>query len=69
MVSELVIQTRNLNKKYRGRYAVNNLNLEIAKGEIYGFLGPNGLVRLQRSVCCLDSYVHLKVASIYSAKT
>ncbi|GAB6992148.1 ABC transporter ATP-binding protein [Paenibacillus pini] len=41
-MSELVIQTRNLNKKYRGRYAVNNLNLEIAKGEIYGFLGPNG---------------------------
>ncbi|WP_425281294.1 ABC transporter ATP-binding protein [Paenibacillus cellulositrophicus] len=42
IVSELVIQTRNLNKKYRGRYAVRNLDLEIAKGEIYGFLGPNG---------------------------
>lgn len=42
MMSELVIQTRNLNKRYRGRSAVSNLNLEIAKGEIYGFLGPNG---------------------------
>ncbi|OAB45370.1 ABC transporter ATP-binding protein [Paenibacillus glacialis] len=41
-MSELVIQTRNLNKRYRGRSAVSNLNLEIAKGEIYGFLGPNG---------------------------
>jgi len=42
MMSELVIQTSNLKKRYRGRAAVSNLNLEIAKGEIYGFLGPNG---------------------------
>ncbi|WP_339323168.1 ABC transporter ATP-binding protein [Paenibacillus sp. FSL W8-0194] len=39
---ELVIETKDLNKKYRGRYAVRNLNLEIGRGEIYGFLGPNG---------------------------
>nr|WP_232243026.1 ABC transporter ATP-binding protein [Paenibacillus sp. GSMTC-2017] len=31
-----------LGKRYKGRYAVSNLNLKIAKGEIYGFLGPNG---------------------------
>lgn len=36
---ELVIETKDLNKKYRGRYAVRNLNLEIGRGEIYGFLG------------------------------
>jgi len=42
MMSELVIQTRNLYKRYRGRLAVSNLNLEIPKGDIYGFLGPNG---------------------------
>ncbi|MEC0368357.1 ABC transporter ATP-binding protein [Paenibacillus chibensis] len=41
-MSELVIQTKDLNKKYGGRYAVRHLNLEIARGEIYGFLGPNG---------------------------
>jgi ABC-type multidrug transport system ATPase subunit len=41
-VSEMIIQTKNLTKKYRGRAAVNGLNLEIAKGDIYGFLGPNG---------------------------
>jgi len=41
-VRELVIETKDLNKKYRGRYAVRNLNLEIGRGEIYGFLGPNG---------------------------
>ncbi|GGH35630.1 ABC transporter ATP-binding protein [Paenibacillus segetis] len=41
-MSEMIIQTKNLTKKYRGRAAVNGLNLEIAKGDIYGFLGPNG---------------------------
>jgi len=41
-VSEMIIQTEGLTKKYRGRYAVDHLNLEIAKGDIYGFLGPNG---------------------------
>ncbi|MEG6587375.1 ABC transporter ATP-binding protein [Paenibacillus barengoltzii] len=41
-MSEMIIQTEGLTKKYRGRYAVDHLNLEITKGDIYGFLGPNG---------------------------
>ena len=41
-MSEMIIQTEGLTKKYRGRYAVDHLNLEIAKADIYGFLGPNG---------------------------
>ncbi|MNP07756.1 putative ABC transporter ATP-binding protein YxlF [compost metagenome] len=41
-MNELIIQTQELTKKYRGRYAVDHLNLEITKGDIYGFLGPNG---------------------------
>lgn len=41
-VKEWIIETRGLGKRYKGRYAVSNLNLQIAKGEIYGFLGPNG---------------------------
>lgn len=41
-MSEMIIQTEGLTKTYRGRYAVDHLNLEIAKGDIYGFLGPNG---------------------------
>lgn len=42
MNHEMIIQTKDLTKKYRGRPAVDHLNLEIAKGDIYGFLGPNG---------------------------
>ncbi|MFP4977132.1 ABC transporter ATP-binding protein [Paenibacillus sp. CN-4] len=41
-MSEIVIETSALTKQYRGRAAVDNLNLNIRQGEIYGFLGPNG---------------------------
>ncbi len=42
MSSEVTVETRNLTKKYNGLVAVDNLNLSIRKGEIYGLLGPNG---------------------------
>ena len=39
-----MIEIKNLSKTYaKGKIkAVNNLNLDIRKGEIFGFLGPNG---------------------------
>ncbi len=39
---EVVLRLNNLTKQYGKRLAVNNLNLEIRRGEIFGFLGPNG---------------------------
>ena len=36
------IETTALTKRYGGTVAVENLNLEIPGGSIYGFLGPNG---------------------------
>src|SRR5438552_16143023 len=39
---EVVLRTRNLSKQYGKRLAVNNLDLEVYRGEIFGFLGPNG---------------------------
>jgi len=41
-VKEWIIETSGLSKRYKGRYAVSNLNLKIGRGEIFGFLGPNG---------------------------
>jgi len=38
----LIVETKNLCKYYNGVKAVDNLNLRINQGEIYGFLGPNG---------------------------
>ena len=37
-----VIRTQNLSKVYGTKAAVNNLNLEIKEGEVFGLLGPNG---------------------------
>ena len=37
-----VIQIRNLSKHYGQRPAVDNLSLNVRRGEIFGFLGPNG---------------------------
>ena len=39
---EYIIQTQNLTKKYKNDTVVNNLNLKIKEGEIYGLLGQNG---------------------------
>ncbi len=42
MNSNPVIICENLSKSYGSTRAVDNLNLEIRQGEIFGFLGPNG---------------------------
>src|SRR5574341_792045 len=39
---EPVIETRELTKRYGSQVAVNRLNLQVGRGEIFGFLGPNG---------------------------
>ena len=36
------IETKNLTKRYKDKLAVNNLNLEIKKGELFSLLGVNG---------------------------
>ncbi|MFQ6102328.1 MAG: ABC transporter ATP-binding protein [Anaerolineae bacterium] len=40
--SNLVIKTENLTHKFRDLLAVDHLNLEIKRGEIFGLLGPDG---------------------------
>jgi len=37
-----VVETSRLTKRYRDLVAVNDLNLKVEEGEIFGFLGPNG---------------------------
>jgi len=42
MDKQLLIETENLCKSFRGRRIVDGINLKVEEGEIYGFLGPNG---------------------------
>ena len=37
-----VLKTTGLSKSFGKRFAVRNLDIEVLRGDIYGFLGPNG---------------------------
>ncbi len=38
----VAIQTNDLTKRYGTHVAVSNVNLEVRRGEVFGYLGPNG---------------------------
>lgn len=42
MNSEQVIEVRGLTKKFGSLTAVDNLDLNVYRGDVFGFLGPNG---------------------------
>ena len=42
MTNEKIIEVKNLTKKFGSFVANDNLNFEVNKGEIFGFLGANG---------------------------
>ena len=37
-----MIRTRGLTRRFNGRLAVEDLDLQVEKGEVFGYLGPNG---------------------------
>src|SRR6195256_6945658 len=37
-----MIETRDLTKKYGDLYAIKSINLNLQKGDVFGFIGPNG---------------------------
>lgn len=41
-MSPVIIETKNLTRAFGTKTVVDNINLAIEEGEIYGFLGPNG---------------------------
>ena len=41
-MKDVILKTYNITKKYGNQIAVNNVNMKIKKGEIYGFIGQNG---------------------------
>jgi ABC-2 type transport system ATP-binding protein len=41
-MNDLVLETKGLTKHYGDFVAVDNLNLSVKPGEVFGLLGPNG---------------------------
>lgn len=41
-MSEIICQTIDLNKKYKKISILNNINIKVRRGEIYGLIGENG---------------------------
>ena len=39
---DYIMETVGLRKAYKGNIVVDNVNIHIPKGAIYGFVGPNG---------------------------
>jgi ABC-type multidrug transport system ATPase subunit len=41
-MSDIILRTTNLGKLYKKRWAAQDINLEVRRGDVFGFLGPNG---------------------------
>jgi len=67
------LQIQQLNKNFPGKKVLNNINLDIKKGRIYGLLGPNdsgkttllriisGLIKPSQGLLTIDSFEPSKV--------
>ena len=53
-MAEKIIEVRGLTKKYEDLVAVDNLDLDLYKGEILGLLGPNGSGKSTTIACILS---------------
>ena len=41
-MTEYILETKRLTKKFKDQIAVNNVSLSIKKNSVFGLLGPNG---------------------------
>ncbi len=48
------IEVKNLVKRYKEVLALDHFNLEVAEGEIFGLLGPNGSGKTTTINCILS---------------
>src|SRR5437868_9011328 len=54
MTAPLALEVRGLNKFYGDVHALRGVDLEVRRGEIFGFLGPNGSGKTTTIRCLLD---------------
>lgn len=59
-----MLKINNLNKYYKNNLGVENVNLELAKGEIFGFIGPNGAGK-STTIKCVLNFLNKNKGKIY----
>ena len=64
---EMMLQTQNLCKYFKKQKAVNNVSLNIEKGQTYGLLGPNGAAK-STTFTMLTGMMKLTAGKIYFDK-
>jgi ABC-2 type transport system ATP-binding protein len=57
------VEIKNFTKKYGNNTAVDNISLDIKKGEFFGFLGPNGAGKTS-TISCITGTSRFKEGSI-----
>ena len=62
-MSDLAIDARGLTKNYKGARGITNVDLEVHRGESYGFLGPNGAGKTTFIRLCLG-LLHAQSGSV-----
>ncbi|MBR4145026.1 MAG: ATP-binding cassette domain-containing protein, partial [Lachnospiraceae bacterium] len=53
-MSETVVEVKNIVKRYKELIALDNFNMKIEKGEVFGLLGPNGSGKTTTINCILS---------------
>ena len=61
---EKIIDVKNVTKKYGKIVGIDNLSIEINKGEVLGFIGPNGAGKSTTIKCIMD-LININDGSIY----
>ena len=49
-----MLKIENLTKYYKNNLGVDKVNIELKKGEIFGFIGPNGSGKSTTIKCILN---------------
>jgi len=59
-----MLKITNLKKLYKNNLGINNVNLELNKGEIFGFIGPNGSGK-STTIKCVLNFLNKNNGEIY----